>query len=103
LFVASYDEGFGLPLVEAAMHSRPVLARDLPVFREQRLPNVKLFSNDCPAGLATRLMDLTTAGLGKAPKPQLPTWAGCVDDLLLQIGFSAKVEGQMSSPLRNAS
>jgi len=27
-------EGFGLPLIEAAAHGLPVIARDLPVFRE---------------------------------------------------------------------
>ncbi|MGH7191567.1 MAG: glycosyltransferase family 4 protein, partial [Acetobacteraceae bacterium] len=34
LLVASVGEGFGLPLIEAARHGLPVLARDLPVFRE---------------------------------------------------------------------
>src|SRR3546814_2021872 len=35
LLVASRGEGFGLPLIEAAAHNKPVLARDLPVFREE--------------------------------------------------------------------
>jgi glycosyltransferase involved in cell wall biosynthesis len=34
VLVASEGEGFGLPLVEAANHGCPILARDLPVFRE---------------------------------------------------------------------
>lgn len=34
LIAASEAEGFGLPLVEAAHHGVPVLARDIPVFRE---------------------------------------------------------------------
>jgi glycosyltransferase involved in cell wall biosynthesis len=32
--MASEGEGFGLPLVEAAQHGVPIIARDLPVFRE---------------------------------------------------------------------
>jgi len=31
--IASYAEGFGLPLIEALGHGKPVLARDLAVFR----------------------------------------------------------------------
>lgn len=34
LIAASYGEGFGLPLIEAAQHKIPVIARDIPVFRE---------------------------------------------------------------------
>lgn len=34
LIAASEGEGFGLPLIEAAQHTLPILARDLPVFRE---------------------------------------------------------------------
>lgn len=34
LIAASEGEGFGLPLVEAAHNGMPVLARDIPVFRE---------------------------------------------------------------------
>ncbi|MBN9022570.1 MAG: glycosyltransferase, partial [Rhizobiales bacterium] len=34
LLAASEGEGFGLPLIEAARHGVPILARDLPVFRE---------------------------------------------------------------------
>ena len=34
LIAASYGEGFGLPLVEAAQHKLPVIARDIAVFRE---------------------------------------------------------------------
>ncbi|WP_201693877.1 glycosyltransferase [Paraburkholderia hiiakae] len=34
LISGSYGEGFGLPLIEAANHSMPLLLRDIPVFRE---------------------------------------------------------------------
>lgn len=34
LIAASYDEGFGLPIIEAAAYHIPVIARDIPVFRE---------------------------------------------------------------------
>jgi len=34
LISASEGEGFGLPLIEAAQHKKPIIARDLAVFRE---------------------------------------------------------------------
>ena len=34
LLAAAEGEGFGLPLIEAAHHGLPILARDIPVFRE---------------------------------------------------------------------
>ncbi|MBZ9539949.1 glycosyltransferase family 4 protein [Modicisalibacter tunisiensis] len=34
LIAASYGEGFGLPLIEAAQKGLPIIARDIPVFRE---------------------------------------------------------------------
>lgn len=34
LLAASIGEGYGLPLIEAAQHGLPVIARDIPVFRE---------------------------------------------------------------------
>lgn len=34
LLAASLDEGFGLPLIEASRIDLPILARDIPVFRE---------------------------------------------------------------------
>jgi len=34
LIVASKGEGFCLPLIEAAQHKLPIIARDIPVFRE---------------------------------------------------------------------
>jgi glycosyltransferase involved in cell wall biosynthesis len=34
LIAASYAEGFGLPIVEAAKYGKPIIASDIPVFRE---------------------------------------------------------------------
>ena len=91
VFMASKAEGFGLPLLEAAAHRRFILARDLPVFREQSLTNVLYFSDDRAAALSERLMDLLgTALRGVAPVIDLPLWSDCVDRLLIEIGLEKR-------------
>lgn len=42
--IASLGEGFGLPLIEALGHGKPVLARDLPVFRIHEGRGVHFFA-----------------------------------------------------------
>ncbi|MDO8773939.1 MAG: glycosyltransferase family 1 protein [Burkholderiaceae bacterium] len=44
LIAGSEGEGFGLPLIEAARHKLPIIARDLPVFREVAGPHAHYFS-----------------------------------------------------------
>ena len=90
LFVASLGEGFGLPLAEALAHGRYVLARDLPVFREQNLPNTLFFDDDHPAALAEQLMELTRIGaMPTLPKIETPTWEDSVKQLLEKMDIPA--------------
>lgn len=91
LFMASRGEGFGLPLVEAVAQRRHVLARDLPVFREQSMPNIIYFEDDDPTSLGARLMTLTALGSTRPMSiPELPTWSKSVDGLLRAIGISSE-------------
>jgi len=62
LLMASNHEGFGLPITEAALAGLPVLARDLPVFKEIAGPNARYFGGQDPAGLATALREWMEAG-----------------------------------------
>lgn len=104
VFVPSYDEGFGLPLVEAAMARRHVLARDLPVFREHGLPNVLYFdSNDGPEAIGEQLVRLTKLGAARFAADSLPSWNSCVDSLVRQIGIEQSSAGRTESALRRAS
>ncbi len=45
VLIASRGEGYGLPLMEAAYFNKPVLVRDIPVFREIADNNVTFFPN----------------------------------------------------------
>ena len=52
LLAPSFGEGFGLSVVEASRCGRPVIARDLPVFREVSPPGTIFFSGRAPGRLA---------------------------------------------------
>jgi glycosyltransferase involved in cell wall biosynthesis len=55
VIVASEGEGFGLPVVEALQHRKPVLARDIPVLREVGGGRISYFSGMTAADLASAL------------------------------------------------
>ncbi|PZW45976.1 glycosyltransferase involved in cell wall biosynthesis [Humitalea rosea] len=62
LLMASNHEGFGLPIIEAALASLPVLARDLPVFREVAGENASYFSGTDAKPLADAVAAWMQAG-----------------------------------------
>jgi glycosyltransferase involved in cell wall biosynthesis len=62
LLVTSEGEGFGLPLIEAAQYGIPIVARDLPVFREVAAAHAYYFSGRDPAALANALREWLTLG-----------------------------------------
>ena len=55
LLAASEGEGFGLPLIEAAQRQLPIIARDLPVFREVAGNCAFYFDGEQPEQLATAI------------------------------------------------
>jgi glycosyltransferase involved in cell wall biosynthesis len=90
LLFASRAEGFGLPLAEAATHGRWILARDLPVFREQGLANILYFTDDNPDRLADRLVELVDTAARTSPRRiTLPSWSGCLEKLLDELGLGS--------------
>lgn len=92
LLMATHGEGMGLPLLEAALHQRHVLARDLPVFHEQPVRGMMFFEDDRPEVLARHVLDLAARGVERAPvSTNLPNWSQSVDKLLQELGFEAAV------------
>lgn len=57
LVAASKGEGFGLPLIEAAQHGLPILARDLPVFREVAEGHAAFFPADCGSETLAQIIE----------------------------------------------
>lgn len=75
LLAPSEGEGFGLPLIEAAQHRIPIIARDLPVFREVAGEHAHYFSGLEPAGLAASIAAwLALRAEGKVPPSDGMPW-----------------------------
>ena len=86
LLAASYAEGFGLPLIEAARQGLPIIARDIPVFHEVAGEFAFYFPDTDSAALADSLRHwLQLYAEGKAPQSKdMPylTWAQSTQQLL---------------------
>ena len=89
LIAASEGEGFGLPLIEAAQRKMPILARDIPIFREVAGGHAYFFEGLAPEDLADAVMDwLRLSESGQAPtSAQMPwlTWRQSTDLLLTRL------------------
>ena len=85
LIAASDGEGFGLPLIEAARHKLPIMARDIPVFREVAGEDAFYFAGNKPDLTATAITEwLALYDKGEHPKSDaVPwmTWAQSVERL----------------------
>jgi len=75
LIAASYGEGFGLPLIEAAQHKLPIIARDIPVFREVAGEHATYFDATDPHGLAQAIKTwVVLYEAGQHPKSNTMPW-----------------------------
>jgi glycosyltransferase involved in cell wall biosynthesis len=75
LIFASEGEGFGLPLIESALHKKPIIARDLPVFREVAGEHAFYFSGLKPEALASAVREWQALEkLGRAPQSDKMPW-----------------------------
>jgi len=75
LIFPSIVEGFGLPLVEALSFGLPVIASDIPVFREIAGKHARYFDPMNAASLVKQLHAISVGQSGESTEPfQWPTW-----------------------------
>lgn len=90
LIAASEGEGFGLPLIEAARHDLPILARDIPVFREVGGEYARYFDGSSPDNLRNALESWLMANrAGNVPHSgelRFLTWRESATALLRSLG-----------------
>lgn len=86
LIMASMGEGLGLPLIEAACLNKPVLVRDIPIFREVAGDTANYFSAQVNNGLRQALprwlMNLKTPVSLHATRRSPVTWSESCSQLL---------------------
>jgi glycosyltransferase involved in cell wall biosynthesis len=86
LLSPSEGEGFGLPLIEAAQHDIPIIARNLPVFREVAGEHAYYFDGLAPSDLSAAVEAwLALQREGKAPAStgmRWLTWSETAQQLL---------------------
>ncbi|PMS36910.1 glycosyltransferase involved in cell wall biosynthesis [Trinickia symbiotica] len=92
LIAASEYEGFGLPLVEAAQRELPIIARNIPVFKEVAGNHAFWFDGHDGVSLARALLDwLELYRMNEVPRsagmPWL-TWEQSTDQLLRRVDVS---------------
>jgi glycosyltransferase involved in cell wall biosynthesis len=98
LIAASRGEGFGLPLIEAAQHGIPVIARDLLVFKEVAGEHAFYFTSQGPEDLSNAIAHWLALYRGdKHPTTHGMPWMtwGQSADALLEVGLK-------SSPFKRA-
>ena len=85
LIMASYLEGFGLPVVEAGNLGCPVIAPDLPVFREvgYAAPSIAFFRGEDPVDLLRCLRDAIENPMKRGASGQVrwPNWIDSARDI----------------------
>lgn len=97
LIAASEGEGFGLPLIEAAQKKVPIIARDIPVFREVAGKHAYYFSGTTGEELAESIKEwMTLYDENRHPKSDdMPwlTWKESTKQLLKAIGIDREGSG----------
>lgn len=94
LLAASLDEGFGLPLIEAARRGVPLLVRDIPVFREVAGPHAAYFTGEDPESLAQALRQwLHDIAHGVHPRSEAMPWQSWVESARQVSEFLLRSDG----------
>lgn len=93
LIAASEGEGFGLPIIEAAKFGLPIIARDIPVFREIAGEHAYYFTGSAANDLASAIVKWTVLyAASTAPRSeQLPwlTWQQSAQNLISELKLAS--------------
>ena len=92
VIVNSKGEGLGLPLIEAQYNGKPLLVRDIPVFREISNSSVTFFKNqnEKPSKIEVETwMNSFSEGEESSRFTMKNTWVNCAKDVVNALGIIA--------------
>ncbi len=75
LVTASFEEGFGIPVIESLSMGTPVACSDIPVFREVAGPGAVFFDPRDPGDIARKILSLESEGLWQKLSQAAPAQA----------------------------
>lgn len=75
LVTASFEEGFGIPVIESLSMGTPVACSDIPVFREVAGPGAVYFDPHDPSHIACTILSLEEGGLWERLSAAAPAQA----------------------------
>lgn len=94
VILASVSEGFGLSIVEGALHHKPLILRDIEVFREIAKESAFYFHGNNAAKIAVELEEwLKLYAKDEAPASEgveVLTWKESVETFLCKIGVTSQ-------------
>jgi len=85
VIVASENEGFGLSVAEGAFYGKPLLLRDIPVFREIAGDNAVYFEGLDGQSLAKKIVEMENVPLEGQSYPQkinVSSWFDCLESFV---------------------
>jgi glycosyltransferase involved in cell wall biosynthesis len=107
MVIPAFDDGFGLPLVEAAALGCPVVARDVPIYRETSGGDAFFFPDAGPREMAEKLKEWLALPRKKqlkfVPRTSLATWrqsAQIMQAILLSSAMAFTVDVGVNASLR---
>jgi glycosyltransferase involved in cell wall biosynthesis len=90
LIYTTIDEGYGLPLMEAAYHGLPAIVSDIPVFKEIAGDQATYFKAADPYQLSLKI-DSHCLTMKKSPNIDIISWDKSADNLLEKLKLAQRI------------
>lgn len=81
VLIPTLAEGFGLPLVESIFYNKPIIASDLPIFKEIAPKGVSYFSTADSLDLFNKIEDLNYCAAGSELQP-IDDWENATSNMI---------------------